>query len=91
MQLFFLNWHKCYILTQNSCDGLFIVPCIQSQLVSAWSLVAAHAGLYSEPLVFAHTSGGTDYPARLVAAGYYESGSVEDGKFGGGDWIAAVC
>lgn len=31
--------------------------------------------------MFAHTSGGTDFPARLVAAGCCESGSVEDARF----------
>lgn len=29
--------------------------------------------------MFAHTSGGTDFPAQLVAAGCCESGSVKDG------------
>lgn len=34
--------------------------------------------------MFAHTSGGTDFPARLVEAGYCESGSAEDRRFLGG-------
>lgn len=31
--------------------------------------------------MFAHTSGGTDFLAQLVAAGYCEFGSVRDGRF----------
>lgn len=71
-----LSTQKKIIFCHSGLCSSTVVPCIQSQLVSAWSLVVVHAGLYFAPSVFAHNPVGSESPALLDAAGYCESDSV---------------
>lgn len=52
------------------------IPCIQSQLVSAWFLAAAHADLCFAPSVFVDVPAESGSPAPPAAAGCCESDSV---------------